>query len=134
MLYQPVSEGLNCCHFYCCLVSYEDASSFLVTVLSLVSTDDKKKTLSIMVWFRFDLWCLTPLSTIFQLYWWRKPEYLEKTTDLSQVTDKPFNNYGTKQYDTNLLFKTGHEYMYPVVCLMLKKSSVDGENCQKDHF
>ena len=37
---------------------------------------------------------LTPLSAIFQLYrgsefhWWRKPEYMEKTTDLPQVTDK----------------------------------------------
>ena len=29
-----------------------------------------------------------PLSTIFQFYWWRKPEYMEETIDLPQVTDK----------------------------------------------
>ena len=40
------------------------------------------------------LWCLTPLSTIYQLfrggqfYWWKKPDYPKKTPDLSEVTDK----------------------------------------------
>ena len=38
------------------------------------------------------LWCLMSLSTIswqsLFFYWWRKPEYTERITELLQVTDK----------------------------------------------
>ena len=52
-----------------------------------------KEQLKVIDFEGLSLWCLIPLSTIFQLYpggqfyWWRKPEYRQKTTDLPQIID-----------------------------------------------
>jgi hypothetical protein len=44
-----------------------------------------------LVW--FGLWCLNATfnNICSQFYLWRKPEYPEKITDLSQVTDKLYH-------------------------------------------
>ena len=51
-------------------------------------------TCNYMVGYGCGFVCLTPLSTLFQLYrvgqfyWWKKPEYPKKLTDMSHVNDK----------------------------------------------
>ena len=62
--------------------------------LDLFVYQNKEWVSFVRIWGWFGWWCLTPLSMLFQLYrggqvyWWKKPKYTKKTTDLSKVTDK----------------------------------------------
>jgi hypothetical protein len=74
---------------------------------------------------RFGLWCLTPLLTVFLLYggtlfyWWRKPEYPEKATDLSQVTDKlQCTILVMSQISTDTVCMENKQYHHPTAFLV----------------
>ena len=38
------------------------------------------------------------------VFWWRKPEYPEETTDLRQVTDETFHTYGTTKVISDMTY------------------------------
>jgi hypothetical protein len=58
------------------------------------------------------LWCLTLLSTLFELYcgahfyWWRTPDNPEKTTDMPQVTVKLYRTLLFRDSDSKLVIGT----------------------------
>jgi hypothetical protein len=71
---------------------------------------------SIFDW-SIDLLCLTPLSAIFQLYhgdqsyWWKKPEYPERTTDHGQATGKLYYLRLRVECTLFVIYKFGSEPM-----------------------
>jgi ABC-type transport system involved in cytochrome c biogenesis permease component len=88
MLYD---HGLQPFVFSLCII-------FLFVLIIILQTTSREHTLfSLIVWFGFLLLCLTPLSTVFQLYrggkfyWRRKLEDPVKTIHLPQVTDKLYH-------------------------------------------
>ena len=83
-----------------------------IHISSLILNKTYQHSIVVCVWGGGGLWWLTPPSAVFQLcrggqfYQWRKPEYPEKTTDLSQVTDK----FNTQLYRVHLVMSVIRYY------------------------
>ena len=64
------------------------------------------------------------------VFWWRKPEYPEETTDLRQVTDETFHTYGLCPVRGSNLGRSGAKQSVrnttqPTICRQLSASVLE---------
>jgi hypothetical protein len=93
---QQTTEGeFTCYGKVCCSCSTSLNRRVTIATNPVIRHEWRKTKLWLL---GLGLCSLTPRSTTFQLYsrsqfyWWRKPEYSAKTTDLLQVTDNLSHN------------------------------------------
>ena len=81
----------NCLACYCFILFCSQLQFIYLLDIQIKPCQYMQMWIKLVKLYGLGVMVFNTVSTIFQFYCWRKPEYPEKTTDLSQVTDK-FNH------------------------------------------